>query len=139
FKKLHTMGIFVPVPASAATMESGQTPIIVWWDYLLASEVGPGVKGLKIVIPSDSHYAAYYDQAISKTAPHPAAARLWEEYLYSVTGQNLWLQGQARPIELQTLVTAGTVDEQAYQALPPAPSGSVTFPTQQQQSTAENV
>ncbi len=139
FKKLHTMGNFVPVTASAATMESGQTPIIVWWDYLLASEIGPSVKDLKIVIPSDASYAAYYDQAISKTAPHPAAARLWEEYLYSTAGQNLWLQGEARPIELQNLVTAGTVDEQAYQALPPAPSGSVTFPTQQQQSTAENV
>ena len=106
FKKLHAVGNFVPVTASAATMESGETPIIVWWDYLLASEIGPSVKGLKIVIPSDASYAAYYDQAISKTAPHPAAARLWEEYLYSTTGQNLWLQGEARPIELSTLVTA---------------------------------
>ena len=82
FKKLHSVGNFVPVTASAATMESGQTPIIVWWDYLLASEIGPSVKSLKIVIPSDASYAAYYDQAISKSAPHPAAARLWEEYLF---------------------------------------------------------
>jgi putative spermidine/putrescine transport system substrate-binding protein len=52
---------FVPVTASAATMESGQTPIVIWWDYLLASEIGPSVSGLKIVIPSDSSYAAYYD------------------------------------------------------------------------------
>src|SRR5690242_3942435 len=82
FKKLHSVGNFVPVTASAATMQSGQTPIIVWWDYLLASEIGPSVKDLKIVIPSDASYAAYYDQAISKYAPHPAAARLWEEDLY---------------------------------------------------------
>src|SRR5579859_1050766 len=106
FKKLHSVGNFVPVTASAATMESGQTPIIVWWDYLLASEIGASVKTLKIVIPS----AAYYDQAISKFAPHPAAARLWEEYLYSTAGQNLWLQGEARPIELSTLVSNGSVD-----------------------------
>ena len=102
FKKLHQAGNFVPVTGSAATMESGQTPILIWWDYLLASEVGPGVKDLKIVIPSDGHYAAYYDQAVSKSAPDPAAARLWEEYLYSTAGQNLWLQGMARPIELPT-------------------------------------
>jgi putative spermidine/putrescine transport system substrate-binding protein len=139
FKKLHTEGNFVPVAASAATMESGQTPIVVWWDYLLASEIGPSVKSLKIVIPSDASYAAYYDQAISKYAPDPAAARLWEEYLYSTTGQNLWLQGEARPIELSTLVAAGTVDQAAYKALPPAPAGNVTFPTQAQQSAAENV
>ncbi len=139
FKKLHSVGNFVPVTASAATMESGQTPIIVWWDYLLASEIGPSVKGLKIVIPSDASYAAYYDQAISKSAPDPAAARLWEEYLYSTTGQNLWLQGEARPIELPTLVSSGTVDQAAYKALPPAPSGNVTFPSQSQQATAENI
>jgi len=139
FKKLHQEGNFVPVTASAATMESGQTPIIVWWDYLLASEVGPGVKGLKIVIPSDSHYAAYYDQAISKTAPHPAAARLWEEYLYSVTGQNLWLAGKARPIELPTLVSNNTVNQASLKALPPAPSTTLTFPSIAQQNKAETV
>jgi putative spermidine/putrescine transport system substrate-binding protein len=139
FKKLHSEGNFVPVAASAATMESGQTPIVIWWDYLLASEIGPSVSGLKIVIPSDASYAAYYDQAISKYAPDPAAARLWEEYLYSTTGQNLWLEGEARPIELSALVAAGTVNQAAYKALPPAPSGRVTFPTQTQQATAENV
>jgi putative spermidine/putrescine transport system substrate-binding protein len=139
FKKLHSEGNFVPVAASAATMESGQTPIVVWWDYLLASEIGPSVPGLKIVIPSDASYAAYYDQAISKYAPDPAAARLWEEYLYSTTGQNLWLQGEARPIELSTLVSSGTVNQTAYKALPPAPSGSVTFPSQTQQAAAEAI
>jgi putative spermidine/putrescine transport system substrate-binding protein len=139
FKKLHAAGNFVPVAASAATMESGQTPIVVWWDYLLASEIGPSVPGLKIVIPSDASYAAYYDQAISKTAPDPAAARLWEEYLYSTVGQNLWLQGEARPIELSTLVANGTVNKTAYAALPPAPAGNVTFPTQAQQAAAETV
>ena len=77
FKDLHSKGNFVPVSASPATMESGQTPIVIWWDYLLASEIGPSVPGLKIVIPSDGVYASYYDQAISKYAPDPAAARLW--------------------------------------------------------------
>jgi putative spermidine/putrescine transport system substrate-binding protein len=139
YKKLHQAGNFVPVTASAATMESGQTPIIVWWDYLLASEVGPGVPGLKIVIPSDAHYAAYYDQAISKYAPDPAAARLWEEYLYSTVGQNLWLEGKARPIELPTLLSAGTVNQAAFKSLPPAPSTTLTFPTQAQQAAAETV
>jgi putative spermidine/putrescine transport system substrate-binding protein len=139
FKQLKQVGNFVPVTGSATTMESGQTPILVWWDYLLASEVAPSVKDLKIVIPSDAHYASYYDQAISKYAPDPAAARLWEEYLYSTTGQNLFLEGGTRPIELPSLVSAGTVNKQAYAALPPAPSGTTTFPSIAQQNTAENV
>jgi len=138
FAKLHSEGNFVPVTAGPTTVESGQTPIVIWWDYLLASEIGSAVPGFKIVIPTDGHYAAYYDQAISKTAPHPAAARLWEEYLYSVTGQNLWLEGKARPVELPTLISEGTVNKAANAALPVAPS-NVSFPTQAEESAAETV
>ena len=139
FQKLHQAGNFVPVTAGPTTVQSGQTPIVIWWDYLLASEVQSVVPGFKIVIPADGHYAAYYDQAISKTAPDPAAARLWEEYLYSVTGQNLWLQGKARPVELPIMIQNGTVDKSANAALPVAPSGGLSFPTQSQESAAESV
>ncbi len=139
FRQLKQAGNFVPVTGSASTMESGQTPILIWWDYLLASEVGATYKNLKIVIPSDAHYAAYYDQAVSKYAPHPAAARLWEEFLYSAEGQNLFLEGGTRPIELPTLVADGTVDKKAYAALPPAPPGGITFPSIAQQDAAETV
>jgi putative spermidine/putrescine transport system substrate-binding protein len=137
FKKLHQAGNFVPVTAGPTTVQSGQTPIVVWWDYLLASEIQSAVPTFKIVIPTDAHYAADYSQAISKTAPNPACARLWEEYLYSTTGQNLWLEGMARPIELQTLVSNGTVNKTALSALPPAPTGGLNFPTQAQESAAE--
>jgi putative spermidine/putrescine transport system substrate-binding protein len=139
FKKLDSEGNFVPVTGSASTVESGQTPILVWWDYLLASEVTPGVSDFKITIPADAAYAGYYDQAISKSAPDPAAARLWEEYLYSVAGQNLWLEGEAHPIELSTLVSDGTVNKAAYAALPAAPSGALQLPTISEQNTAEDV
>jgi putative spermidine/putrescine transport system substrate-binding protein len=139
FKKLHQAGNFVPVTASAATVESGQTPILVWWDYLLASEVKPTVKDLKIVIPADSAYAAYYDQAISSSAPDPAAARLWEEFLYSAQGQNYFLEGEARPIELPALQSAGTASSTALAALPPAPTGTTNIATTAQQAAAETV
>jgi putative spermidine/putrescine transport system substrate-binding protein len=139
FAHLKNEGNFVPVTAGPTTVQSGQTPIVVWWDYLLASEIGATDPNFKIVIPSDASYAAYYDQAISAGAPHPAAARLWEEYLYSVTGQNLWLQGKARPVELPTMIANGTVDKAANAALPPAPSTPLQFPTQAQESAAEGV
>ncbi len=140
FAKLNSIGNFVPAAiGGVSTVQNGTTPILIWWDYLLASEVSPVVKGFKIVIPSDASYAAYYDQAISATAPDPAAARLWEEYLYSTVGQNLWLEGFARPIELATLIANGTVNKAALAKLPPAPAGVVKFPTQAQQAAAENV
>jgi putative spermidine/putrescine transport system substrate-binding protein len=139
FAKLRKEGNFEPVIGSESTVQNGTTPILIWWDYLLASEVKAQIPGFKIVIPSDATFAAYYDQAISKTAPDPAAARLWEEYLYSTTGENLWLEGSARPIELSTLVSNGTVNQTAYKALPPAPSGTLTFPSQAQYTKAEDL
>jgi putative spermidine/putrescine transport system substrate-binding protein len=139
FKKLAAAGNFVPVTGSESTVEQGQTPILIWWDYLQESEVAKQFKNWKVVIPSDGHYAAYYSQAISASAPDPAAARLWEEYLYSTTGQNLWLQGAARPIELATMVGNGSADKSAVAALPAAPKGAITFPSEAQMTAAENV
>src|ERR1700728_331525 len=139
FAKLHKEGNFEPVVGGPTTVQNGSTPILVWWDYLLASEVKSVIPGFKIVIPSDASYAAYYDQAINKDAPNPAAARLWEEYLYSTTGQNLWLEGSARPIELATMVSNGTANKAALAALPKAPAGAITFPSVAQTTAAENL
>jgi putative spermidine/putrescine transport system substrate-binding protein len=140
FKQLKQVGNFVPVEGTPATVQSGQTPILIWWDYLLASEVSPVDKNFKIVIPTDAQYAGYYDQAVSKYAADPAAARLWEEYLYSTTGQNLWLEGAARPIEMQSMISAGTINKTAEAALPAVPgSGTLELPTTAENTTAENV
>jgi putative spermidine/putrescine transport system substrate-binding protein len=139
FRALKQAGNFVPVKGSAATVQSGQTPVLIYWDYLQVSQVQSQVPNYKIAIPTDSAYAAYYTQAISATAPHPAAARLWEEFLYSTEGQNLWLQGAARPILLQQMVQNGTVDQAAYAKLPPAPPGQPTYPTDDQQTAAKTL
>ena len=138
FQKLNSEGNFVPGASGPATAESGATPIIIWWDYLQASELQSVIPTWKVNIPTDSSYAAYYTQAISKYAADPAAARLWEEYLYSTVGQNLWLEGSTRPVELATLVKSGTVNKAAYAKLPPAPAGTTQYPTLAQLTTAEN-
>src|ERR1700678_4297369 len=140
FKQLKAAGNFNPVEGTPATVQSGETPILVWWDYLLNSEVKTVVKDLKIVIPSDGVYAGYYDQAISASAPDPAAARLWEEFLYSTQGQNLFLEGSTRPIELPTLVSNGSINKTEEAALPSVPgSGGLDLPTTAQNTAAENV
>jgi len=142
FQKLNKEGNFVATVAGPATVQSGATNVVIWWDYLQASEINalPGYSSKwKVVIPSDAAYAAYYDQAINKGAPNPAAARLWEEYLYSTTGQNLWLEGQARPIELPYLQANGLANAAALAKLPPAPAGTTLFPTAAQLSAAQKV
>ena len=96
----------------------------------------------KVADPSDGLVSGYYAQAISRNAPHPAAARLWEEYLYSQKsqdGQNGWLAGYARPIELTAMQSAGTANKTALAAVP-AVTGSTTFnPTQAQITAAKAV
>jgi putative spermidine/putrescine transport system substrate-binding protein len=142
FQKLNKIGNFVATVAGPSTVQSGATNIVIWWDYLQASEVNslPGyAKTWKIVIPTDASYAAYYAQAINKQAPNPAAARLWEEFLYSPAGQNLWLEGAARPIELPYLVANHLANAKALAALPPAPAGVTNFPTQAQLVKAKAV
>jgi putative spermidine/putrescine transport system substrate-binding protein len=137
FAALNKAGNYVP-GGSAATAASGATPILIWWDYLQNS-IQSTVSTWKVNIPTDASYAAYYSQAISATAPHPAAARLWEEYLYSVTGQNLWLKGSARPVELATMTANGTANKTYLAALPPAPKGTITYPTLAQLAAAKAV
>ena len=140
FKQLKSVGNFVPTEGTPATVQSGATPILIWWDYLLASEVQPVVKGFKVVIPSDAQYAGYYDQAISATAPDPAAARLWEEFLYSTQGQNLFLGGETRPIEMSAMISAGTINKTEEAALPQVPGGGgLDLPTTAQNTAAETV
>jgi putative spermidine/putrescine transport system substrate-binding protein len=134
FHQLKAKGNFVPVVGTAATVKSGQTPVLFEWDYLSTSH-GKDVKTWKIFVPADATIGGYYAQAINKNAPHPAAARLWEEYLYSDEGQNLWLKGGARPVRQAAMQTAGTIDATAAAALPPV-TGTPLFPTQAQQTAA---
>ncbi|MEZ0093459.1 ABC transporter substrate-binding protein [Streptacidiphilus sp. EB129] len=139
FNKLKKAGNFNPVQAKQSTVESGETPITIDWDYLNAGYSAEfKSKGInwQVNVPTDGLYANYYNQAINKWAPHPAAARLWEEYLYSAEGQNLFLGGFARPVEMGALQTAGTLDTTAAAALPVV-SGTPTFPTQAQITTAK--
>ena len=117
-------------------MASKATPILLWWDYL-QDGLKAAVPDWKVIIPSDASIAAYYTQAITYDAPHPAAARLWEEFLYSKEGQNLFLQGNARPIELADMIKAGTANKTWLAELPAAPKGGLTFPTQAQTDAAK--
>jgi putative spermidine/putrescine transport system substrate-binding protein len=128
FHKLKTAGNFSPVSATGATIKAGTTPVVFNWDYLnLPSYVG--VSNWKVFVPPNAVLGGYYSQAINKTAPHPAAARLWEEFLYSQSasgGQNLWLQGGARPVEQPTMASNGSIDTAAAGKLP-AVAGTPVF------------
>jgi putative spermidine/putrescine transport system substrate-binding protein len=137
FHKLKAAGNFVPVQCTPSTIKSGSTAVCINWDYLNTAAV-VGQSGWKVFVPGNATLGGYYAQAINKDAPHPAAARLWQEFLYSQTatgGQNLWLQGGARPVEQAAMTSAGTLDTAAAAALPPV-AGTPVFLTQTQATDA---
>jgi putative spermidine/putrescine transport system substrate-binding protein len=134
FHQLNQAGNFVPVQATTATVKNGTTPVVFDWDYL-SSAHGVDVPTWKVFVPSSAVLGGYYAQAINKSAPHPAAARLWEEYLYSDAGQNLWLKGGARPVRMTAMQTSATIDSAAAAALPSV-SGTPVFLSQAQATAA---
>jgi putative spermidine/putrescine transport system substrate-binding protein len=138
--KLAKSGNLLKVDPTPATVESGQTPIVLDWDYLNVAQAEKVKASFewKVAVPSDGLFAQYYTQAINKNAPHPAAARLWQEFLYSDEGQNLWLAGKARPVRLVAMTQAGTADAALAAALPPV-SGDPKYPTQAQTDAAQKV
>ena len=138
FADLKKAGNFLPVDPTPATVESGQTPVVIDWDYLNAgqSEKLKGKLDWKVVVPQNAVVGSYYVQAINKDAPHPAAARLWEEFLFTDEGQNIWLGGSARPVRADAMVKAGTIDTAAYAKLPPVP-GNPVYLTEAQTNAAK--
>ncbi|WP_216656547.1 ABC transporter substrate-binding protein [Nocardioides marmotae] len=130
FKRLKAAGNFLPVDPTPATIASGQTPVVIDWDYLNAVE-SQKLDSWEVFVPEDAVVAGYYFQAINKDAPNPAAARLWQEFLYSDEGQNLWLAGGARPVRAEAMAEAGTIDTELYDALPEV-TGDPVIPTNEQ-------
>ena len=79
---------------------------------------------------------SYYNQAINADAPHPAAARLWQEHIYSDEVQNLYLAAGAYPVRLEAMVDAGTVDQAALDAVGAMPEDLVQFTAEQTEAAA---
>ncbi|MBX9469938.1 ABC transporter substrate-binding protein [Rhizobium sp. WL3] len=132
FGELNKAGNFVPVIGKSGTLAQGATPIVVMWDYnaLAAKDTLAGNPPVEVVVPTSGVLAGVYVQGISAYAPHPNAAKLWMEYLYSDEGQLGWLKGYCHPARFNAMVKAGKVPQDLLDALPPAESyEKAYFPT----------
>ena len=140
FGSLNTAGNFVPVIGKAAPLAQGTTPIVIRWDYnaLADRDTLKGNPPVDVVVPKTGVVAGVYVQAISAFAPHPNAAKLWMEYMYSDEGQLDWLRGYCHPIRFQDLVAQKKVPADVLAKLP-APEGyaHAVFPTLDQQAAAK--
>ncbi|HEX9036702.1 MAG TPA: extracellular solute-binding protein [Ktedonobacterales bacterium] len=124
FAALKKKGNFTLARANEANIAKGEVAISIIWDYL-----GLGYRdkyqnnpNLQVVIPSDGSIAGPYILILNKTAPHPYAARLWSEYIFSDEGQLFFLKGYAHPARYQALATAGKIPADLAAKLPSADS-----------------
>ena len=120
FKQLNEAGNFVPIDGDSRTVGIGETPILVDWSYnSIANDVAlAGNPDLVTNVPAAGRLAGVYVQAISAYAPHPNAAKLWMEYLYSDEGQLGWASGFCYPIRFNSMVEAGTIPADMLAQLP---------------------
>jgi putative spermidine/putrescine transport system substrate-binding protein len=138
FKQLNDAGNLRPIIATAATVAAGETPITIRWTYNALSNrdttAASGGPEIAVVVPASGRFAGVYVQGISAFAPHPNAAKLWQEFLYSDEGQNIWLKGYCHPIRYENLVTDNKVPQEQLEKLPDV-EGAV-FPTLDQLNAA---
>ncbi len=142
FAKLRKAGNFTQARSSLANMGKGEVAIAIMWDYvgLDDRDLLAGKPHLHIAIPSDGSVIGPYVSIINKTAPHPYAARLWMEYIFSDEGQLFYLKGYAHPARYQALVSAGKVPADLAAKLPSASEyANIKSPTPAQLATASAV
>ena len=142
YADLQKKGNFVPVAGQSASLAQGTTPMTVLWDYngLAARDSLKGNPKIEVIVPKTGVVAGVYVQAISAFAPHPAAAKLWLEYLYSDEGQLMWLNGYCHPIRFNDLAAKKLIPAEMMAKLPPAEGyAKALFPTLEQQSAAKKL
>ncbi|MEY4337444.1 MAG: hypothetical protein RL680_339 [Actinomycetota bacterium] len=166
-KAAKAAGNFVSVIGNSANYAAGAYKATITWDFngpgAIATSAAAG-KPLKFVIPSDvALQGTPYLQAINTKAPHCAAARLWEEFLYSqnigkgskditaadkklsgsklfkliMGGQNIWVAGAAHPITEAAMIKKKTiVDAPEGFAVPKTAKRIAPSPDQQTEQKA---
>ena len=141
FEKLKKDGNFIPVESTPATVEKGETPIIIDWDYLNAGYATEfKAKGVdwKIVVPTDGVVLRLLRPGRStrtpRTRPPPACGRSSS----TARGPEPLAQGLARPVRCRRHEQAGTVDKAARGTLPEV-DGTPVLPDRAEQSKAKAV
>jgi putative spermidine/putrescine transport system substrate-binding protein len=141
FAQLNSAGNLVPTISNNGLVAKGETPIRITWDYnaLAAVDSFEGNPKAEVVVPASGRFAGVYVQAISAYAPHPNAAKLWMEFLYSDEGQLIWLSppGYCHPIRQLDMEARGVIPADLLAKLPSV-EGAV-FPTLDQLNAAKEL
>ncbi len=141
FAQLNTAGNLIPLIANNGLVAKGEIPVRITWDYngLAAIDSFAGNPKAVVVIPETGKFAGVYVQAISAYAPHPNAAKLWMEFLYSDEGQMIWLAppGYCHPVRQADLEQRGVIPQDLLAKLPSIEGAA--FPTADQLIAAKTL
>ena len=139
FARLNAVGNLLPWIATNNLVVSGETPVRITWDFdaLTSTESFAGNPHAEVVIPATGRFAEVFVQAISAYAPHPNAAKLWMEFLYSDEGQALWMKGYCHPIREADMRMRGVIPQNILAKMPDV--SGVVFPTPEQLETAKKL
>jgi len=141
FKKLNSVGNYVPVIAKIGTITQGATPIELAWNYnAFGDQVTDGNNPkIEIDYPSPSIGGAYV-QAISAYAPHLNCAKVWMEIIHSDQGQLAWIKGGASVVSEADMISRGAVPPDVLKTLPdPKVLAAAVAPTVAQLTAAKTL
>lgn len=107
---LRKAGNLLTLDPTPATIASGETPAVFDWSFNNVAAATDKPSWKTTVLPGAA-YVSFYNEAINKDAPHPAAARLWQEWIFSDEAQALFLEANAVPVRVAALTESGAADE----------------------------
>ena len=121
FKRLRDTGnLRKGVVLNVASVQKGECPISLVYDFDgFAKRDATGLP-LKVVIPKDGTVGMLFAEYIGAVAPHPNAAKLANDFLFSDEGQVMLAAGYAHPARKVTLppdIAAKMLPESAYAKL----------------------
>lgn len=133
FAELKKAGNLQTIDVTEAALLSGEVPIALDWTYNFPGVVAQLAEvgfDMRVVVPSDGIYGAYYAQSVVSDPVHPCAARLWMEHITGDAGALGYLEGGAIPARFAAMQEAGVIPAEALENLPSAELiQSITFPT----------
>jgi len=143
FAELKKSGNLSAADVTAASVISGETPLVLDWTYNypgIATVLEENGITFQVTVPTDGVYGGYYAQGVVKNSPHQNASKLWINHLISDEGALGYIVGGAIPARFDALVAAGKVTEEMMKNLPdPALTAGIKFPSAEQVAKAKEV
>lgn len=119
-QKLADAGQLSDAYANLKSMRHGQT-VVLDWNYMqdfYTKRHEPHDIRWKYFVPPGAEIVASHGLAINADALHPAAGRLWEEFMFTGRIQELLSDGGAMPTLFEFLKSDGSISRGAGSALP---------------------